>query len=75
MKDYLVISFEQELLRAHERVSRTATDNTFSFCSVLIEKMFPICKLPLGGHHGDMKMGVAGHTHEGRLLSGYVQDV
>jgi hypothetical protein len=22
-----------------------------------------------------MKMGVAGHTHEGRLLSGYVQDV
>lgn len=66
-----MICFEQELLRAHERVSRTPTEPTLSVCSVLIEKNFPSSQSLA---KSDIKLDES-EVKDDRLLTSYIQDV
>ena len=78
-QDHLLISFEQEILRANDKIRNPTLLNNHSLCSVLIERLLPQSntddQLNSPAASSDNKGVVVDATKDERLLTGYVQDV
>lgn len=58
VQDRIVLSMEQELLRAYQRASKSP--NPLSVCSVLLEQLLPKNVYELSGEVADQGCGVVG---------------
>lgn len=76
-QDHLLLSFEQEILRANDKIRNPMLLNNHNLCSVLIERLLP------GTNTDDQSNSLVVPSHnkgvdatkDERLLTGYVQDV
>ncbi|XP_019852078.1 PREDICTED: probable serine/threonine-protein kinase nek3 isoform X2 [Amphimedon queenslandica] len=77
--DHLLISFEQEILRANDKIRNPTLLSNHSLCSVLIERLLPQTNTDDQSNSpaapSDFKGGLVDATKDERLLTGYVQDV